>query len=254
MEEKKYLMGSAVYTQEAMFKASLAMLRVGMYEHRLTSFMSHMKVWEGFDECVCFDANTLMGALLEAGYPLQDMHHHASDLYVVRNELTTKVIDRWYAERQLSKDVQVSTFVDNITGNLSYDCSFQWHEIKDVSNADDFPRRFELLSHIHDQDGNHVSFKTFDDIEDAQTEMYASFQRISGVDPIEARLQGNTEGTVKDWSYNIEAYDCRLWKVADPSLWRIEDSSFWTITDLMPDEPKGDILFLAELEEVTKAD
>lgn len=74
---------------------------------------------------------TLIEALLEAGYPKEEIYHHYSDLYIYVTPTTTAVVDSWFAENKLHKHLFVSRFKDLITGRLMYDIAFQYYtEIK----------------------------------------------------------------------------------------------------------------------------
>lgn len=72
------------------------------------------------------DKRSLMQRLIDAGYPQEDIWHHYSDLYVYVTPLTTEVIDHYYKENGLSKEVCVSTFRDQITGKPMYDVAFMY--------------------------------------------------------------------------------------------------------------------------------
>ncbi len=69
---------------------------------------------------------TLMEKLIEAGYPKEKMDHHYSDLYVEVTPLTTKIINEWCQENRYDKNWHCPIFKDICTGNLMYDCAFQW--------------------------------------------------------------------------------------------------------------------------------
>ena len=71
---------------------------------------------------------TLMEMLIEAGYPKEEMDHHASDLYVYVTPLTTKVIEKWCEENRYRMSWHCPVFIDQITGKRMYDCAFQWYE------------------------------------------------------------------------------------------------------------------------------
>ena len=71
---------------------------------------------------------TLMEMLIEAGYPKEEMDHHDSDLYVYVTPLTTKVIEEWCKTHDYRMAWHCSTFRDQITGKMMYDCAFQWYE------------------------------------------------------------------------------------------------------------------------------
>lgn len=75
----------------------------------------------------------LQKRLITAGYPIKEMYHHYSDLYIFVNDTTQKVIDKWCKDFNYKKDLFVSTFTDNITGRLMYDVAFQWGDINDFS-------------------------------------------------------------------------------------------------------------------------
>ena len=69
---------------------------------------------------------TLMEKLEAAGYPREDMYHHESDLYVFITPLSKRVIDEWFKEEGLTRNLFVSTFRDQVTGKLMYDVAFQY--------------------------------------------------------------------------------------------------------------------------------
>lgn len=69
---------------------------------------------------------TLMEKLEAAGYPREEMYHHESDLYVYVNQLTNLVIDEWFKEEGLNRNLFVSAFRDQITGKSMYDIAFQY--------------------------------------------------------------------------------------------------------------------------------
>lgn len=71
---------------------------------------------------------TLMEMLIEAGYPKEEMDHHESDLYVYVIPLTTRVIDEWCKANGFNKNWHCSTFKDQITGKMMYDCAFQYYK------------------------------------------------------------------------------------------------------------------------------
>lgn len=73
----------------------------------------------------------LMQMFLDAGYPKEEMFHHASDLYVYKTPLTVKVRDEWMQQNGYSKEVLRSSFLyseftDNITGKRMLDFAFQY--------------------------------------------------------------------------------------------------------------------------------
>lgn len=72
--------------------------------------------------------SSLIEKLVMAGYPRKEMYHHYSDLYVFITPVTIKVVDEWFKEQQLHKDLFVSRFKDNITGKTMYDIAFQYYE------------------------------------------------------------------------------------------------------------------------------
>lgn len=71
---------------------------------------------------------TLLERLLEAGYPESEIYHHCSDLYVFVTPITTKIVEEWCEENDFSEHWNCSTFKDQITGRLMYDCAFQWYD------------------------------------------------------------------------------------------------------------------------------
>lgn len=71
---------------------------------------------------------TLMGLLIEAGYPESEMDHHESDLYVYVTPITTKVINEWCKENEYRREWHCPVFIDQITGRQMYDCAFQYYK------------------------------------------------------------------------------------------------------------------------------
>lgn len=69
---------------------------------------------------------SLMQQLLEAGYPREQMFNHESDLYVFIMPLTQRVIDKWFKDQGLERNLFVSIFHDQITGRGMYDIAFQY--------------------------------------------------------------------------------------------------------------------------------
>ena len=69
---------------------------------------------------------TLMEALEASGYPREQMFNHCSDLYVFITPLTKRVVDKWFKDKGLKKNLFVSTFCDQITGKRMYDIAFQY--------------------------------------------------------------------------------------------------------------------------------
>ena len=89
-------------------------------------------------------SKSLMEMLVQAGYPREDIHHYASDLYVYVTPLTTKVLEEWCKvngwNSRLVKDKSFlfDVFTDNVTGRKMYDIAFQyipfWEEKCGVSS------------------------------------------------------------------------------------------------------------------------
>ena len=72
---------------------------------------------------------SLMEALLEAGYPSEDIAHHDSDLYIYVTPLTTKVIKEWMKDNNYTENLNgflIQKFRDQITGRIMYDIAFQY--------------------------------------------------------------------------------------------------------------------------------
>lgn len=67
-----------------------------------------------------------MEALEKAGYPREQMFNDESDLYVFITPLTQRVIDKWFKDQGLKRNLFVSTFHDQITGRGMYDIAFQY--------------------------------------------------------------------------------------------------------------------------------
>lgn len=74
---------------------------------------------------------TLMERLLEAGYPKDQMYHHYSDLYIFVTPITKSVVDKWCKDNGYHRYLFISTFHDQITGNLMYDIAFQYYDMED---------------------------------------------------------------------------------------------------------------------------
>lgn len=74
---------------------------------------------------------TLLERLLDAGYPKTEIYHHMSDLYVFVTPLTTKIISEWCDENGYTMNLNCAKFVDQITGNMMYDCAFQYYEVEE---------------------------------------------------------------------------------------------------------------------------
>ena len=64
---------------------------------------------------------TLMQRLLDAGYPVEEIFHHESDLYVYATGKTKKVILEWCRENGYSPELFMKLFHDNETGKPMYD-------------------------------------------------------------------------------------------------------------------------------------
>ena len=73
----------------------------------------------------------LQKRLVDAGYPKEEMFHHYSDLYVYVTPLTKQVIETWCKEQNYNREWHCPVFKDQITGELMYDCAFQYAEIKE---------------------------------------------------------------------------------------------------------------------------
>lgn len=71
---------------------------------------------------------TLMEMFIDAGYPKEEIDHHASDLYVYVTPLTTKVIEEWCKVNNYRMEWHCPKFRDQITGKMMYDCAFQYYE------------------------------------------------------------------------------------------------------------------------------
>ena len=69
---------------------------------------------------------TFMQRLLDAGYPVEEIFHHESDLYVYATGKTKKVILEWCRENGYSPELFMKLFHDNETGKPMYDIPFQY--------------------------------------------------------------------------------------------------------------------------------
>lgn len=72
-------------------------------------------------------ALTLIDNLIAAGYPRSEMYNHCSDLYVYVTPLTIRVLEGWFKEQRLNKELFVSRFKDNVTGRQMFDIAFQYY-------------------------------------------------------------------------------------------------------------------------------
>lgn len=70
---------------------------------------------------------TLIDNLIAAGYPRSEMYNHCSDLYVYVTPLTIRVLEGWFKEQRLNKELFVSRFKDNVTGRQMFDIAFQYY-------------------------------------------------------------------------------------------------------------------------------
>ena len=71
---------------------------------------------------------TLKEMLIAAGYPVEEMFHWMTDLYVYKNELTTRVIREWCKVNDYIYDIYVQEFNDQVTGRRMYEIYFSWYE------------------------------------------------------------------------------------------------------------------------------
>lgn len=67
---------------------------------------------------------SLYKALIEAGYPEEEMFHWKSDLYVFVTPLTTRIVEDWCKENSFDRTWHCPIFRDNVTGRAMYDCAF----------------------------------------------------------------------------------------------------------------------------------
>lgn len=74
------------------------------------------------------DERSLMVRLLDAGYPVEEIDHHGSDLYVYVTPQTAEIVHRWCRENGYSRDWHCPTFRDQTTGRMMFDCAFQYNE------------------------------------------------------------------------------------------------------------------------------
>ena len=71
---------------------------------------------------------SLMERLVEAGYPVSEIYHHYSDLYVYVSDVTTAIIKAWCEEHGFAFNWNVNKFRDAITGQPMYDVAFQYNK------------------------------------------------------------------------------------------------------------------------------
>lgn len=69
---------------------------------------------------------TLMQRLLDAGYPVEEIFHHESDLYVFATQKTKRIISEWYMDEGYTPELFMNPFRDNLTGKMMYDVPFQY--------------------------------------------------------------------------------------------------------------------------------
>ncbi len=70
------------------------------------------------------DNRSIMQRLIDAGYPVSEMDHHESDLYVYATKLAFDTILTWLDDNGYRFDVMVDVFTDQITGRKMYDIAF----------------------------------------------------------------------------------------------------------------------------------
>lgn len=82
----------------------------------------------------------LMEELVAAGYPIDEIFHHESDLYVYVTPVSTAVIEAYYKEMGWERTWNAPIFRDQITGKPMYDAAFQfvpklYEKLKEEYNA-----------------------------------------------------------------------------------------------------------------------
>lgn len=96
----------------------------------------------------------LMQRLIDAGYSVNDMDHHETDLYVYVTPQTTKIINEWCKENGYNPDWQCPKFTDQITGKQMYDCAFQYlpaWEKKHEAVHEEAGQRPSVLKALHEK-------------------------------------------------------------------------------------------------------
>lgn len=68
----------------------------------------------------------LMEELVAAGYPVDEIYHHASDMYVFVTPVSAAVIEAYYKKMGWSRRWNAPIFTDQITGRPMYDVAFQY--------------------------------------------------------------------------------------------------------------------------------
>lgn len=68
----------------------------------------------------------LMEELVAAGYPVDEIYYHESDMYVFVTPVSTAVIEAYYKEMGWNRSWHAPIFTDQITGRLMYDAAFQY--------------------------------------------------------------------------------------------------------------------------------
>lgn len=193
---------------------------------QIQNAVQRMEAWEVYEtryfKIVCFDADTLEGALLANGYPLGKMDHHGTDLYV-EMALAEKVVKNWYKANNLPMDALVTQFNDAITGQPSYDCAFQWHDLKEVDFSK-MPGRFELLS-IKLDSPVQVLVEFFNTIEDAQKQMKEEMALAadSDLDPDDPSIVNLTEYDSPDGVFGFHAWGGYVSFSSTNYVWEIVD-------------------------------
>lgn len=82
----------------------------------------------------------LMEELVAAGYPVDEIYNHESDMYVFVTPVSTAVIEAWCKEMGWSRRWHAPIFTDQITGRPMYDVAFQYapelhRKLKEERNA-----------------------------------------------------------------------------------------------------------------------
>lgn len=90
---------------------------------------------------------TLLERLLEAGYPKEDVFHHASDLYVYATPLTERIIEEWCKEHGYNQSWHCPTFKDQVTGKMMFDCAFNYYDIDAEKERERKKAIFDDLMH-----------------------------------------------------------------------------------------------------------
>lgn len=81
---------------------------------------------------------SLFEALLDNGYPRNEIYNHYSDLLIDATPRAARIIGKWLKKNNYHEDLWVEKFTDQITGKPMYSVAFQytpyWEELEGRSS------------------------------------------------------------------------------------------------------------------------